>query len=155
MVVRDWYQSFLGRPDSHNDALFWVNQILHGETLEAVLHNSWPRRSSPPSANNLIGGTNPDDNFVRALYLLQLNRSPATNDVNFWVSQVQSLGRQAVALAFLETAEFRTDMIASFYTKFLHRDADDDGLRFWVRSNLDLLTVEMNILASGEFFSDD
>jgi len=154
-TVRTWYQTYLGRPDSNNDAPFWANQMRNGEALEAVLAKFLSTAEFQNFANNLIGGTDTNQNFVNALYQGLLNRTPATDELNFWVNAVQSQGRQAVALAFLETAELRTNMIASFYKNFLHRDADDDGLRFWVRSALDLLKIEQRILSSGEFFNDD
>jgi hypothetical protein len=59
-----------------------------------------------------------------------------------------------VALGFVESLEFRKDVVTAFYALLLHRNPEQDGLTSWVSSGRDLLHIREGIEASGEFFDN-
>jgi hypothetical protein len=56
-----------------------------------------------------------------------------------------------VAIGFLESNEFRSDMTTAFYSTFLHRDPDPDGLNAWVLSGNNLKQIREGFESSSEF----
>ncbi len=90
-----------------------------------------------------------------ALYLLLLNRTGASSEAAGWVSNLPSLGQQGVALAFLQSSEFRTDQFEGYYNALLDRPDDQPSLNNWVFSNLDMDTVRIAFESGPEFYQAD
>jgi hypothetical protein len=144
--------------------------ILNGLTGEQVIDAFLASAEFTTRANSLIGGTNADNNFVKALYSLVLNRTPATSEVNFWVAQVPTLGRAAVALDFLNSSESRNGEVRTFYgdptlsplpwesylPNLLHRTAAPAAseINGWVNSGADFLSIEVFFASTMEFYND-
>ncbi len=153
-LVKGWYQTYLGRPAVNGEEQFWVNQMLAGQTEEQVLSGLLGTSEFFNHAAVLNGNGSPQQSFVNALYQLLLNRSPSATDLNYWIGQVQAVGQQAVAFAFLIVPEYRTDTVTGYYNNLLHRSPDANGLAFWVNSGLDLATVRGDIEGTPEFFTN-
>ncbi len=153
--VRFLYQTFLNRAPQGNEEMGWVHGLQNGMSQEQLLAQLLATPEFAARANGLTGGSNADQNFILAVYQLVLYRTPSTTDLNAWLTDVQRQGRQTVALDFLVSAEYRTNVITSFYQNFLHRDPDDHGLQGWVQSGMDLDQIEIQFLNSQEFFDND
>jgi hypothetical protein len=94
------------------------------------------------------------ERFVQALYQLLLHRTGSPSEVGGWISNQPQEGRQGVALAILETSEFRTKLFEAYYNDLLHRPDDAAGLNDWVSSGLDAATVRQGFESGSEFFSN-
>jgi hypothetical protein len=152
VVVRDWYVQFLGRAAATGEEQGWVQALTGGATEEQVLSSFLSSAEFRARADALVGGASSDENYVRALYQLLLNRDPESQGVvNAWVSAVGSLGRQAVALSFLRSAELRAAFVTDAYLTLLERTPSRGEVNGWVRSGLDLFALRVAILASAEF----
>jgi hypothetical protein len=96
--------------------------------------------------------------FTRRLYLDTLQRAPSTDDVQYWVGQLQNgMSRTAVASAVVSSPEFLTDEVQRDYRAILGRPADPRAIQFWVGQMAGGLTEEqlrIQLLASNEFFKD-
>ena len=55
---------------------------------------------------------------------------------------------------FLQSTEFRTDMVTAFYDGILHRAPDQPGLNAWVSSALLLTQIREGFLGSAEFINN-
>jgi len=155
VLVRDWYLQFLGRAAVNNEEQGWVQMLRNGATEEQVVSGILRSQEFQQRANALIGGTNTDENYVRALYQLLLNRDPDSQAMaNNWVSAIGSFGRQAAALSFLRSGELRANFVTDIYQTLLKRAPDSAGLNGWVSSSLDLFSLRLRILLSAEFFQN-
>jgi hypothetical protein len=170
-VVDGFYSRYLNRTPGASEAAFWVNGMIHnGMTGEQVIDSFLASAEFTARANSLIGGTNADNNFVKALYSLVLNRTPVAPEVNFWVPQVPTLGRGAIALTFLNSAESRNGEVRTFYgdptltplpwqtylPNLLHRSAAPAAseINSWVNSSADFLSIEVSFASTMEFYND-
>ncbi len=96
-------------------------------------------------------------NFVQTLYQDILNRAGSTAEVQGWVNILNSGATLSqVAVAFLTSTEYRTDLVNSYYAQFLRRPADPAGLVAWVgqlAAGVPDQTVLANIFCSAEGFN--
>jgi hypothetical protein len=138
----------------NGEELGFVNELLHGATEETVL--SQILGSSEFYAHAQTRGFTGSANyqFVQALYQLLLNRTPSPAEVNGWVSSLGALGQQRVALAFLQSQEYRGDVVSRDYVNLLHRAGDPAAVNSWIFSNLDLGSIRMDFEATPEFFTN-
>ena len=154
-LVRSWYLTYLGRTANGVEEQIWVN-LLATESEEQVLsailsdsgHDFYNR------AQSLISSGTADDRYVKALYLVLLDRSPSAAEVQYWVTVLPQIGLQGIAIGFLHSTEFRTDLYESFYNALLHRPSDAPGLNFLVTSAMDTAQVRVDVGGSPEFFTD-
>jgi hypothetical protein len=153
-LVKSWYQLFLGRPAVNGEESAWVSLLLQGQTEETVLSLILGSPEFYQRAQTLVLTGTPDERFVQALYQVLLHRTGSSLDISAWVSILPQVGRQGVALAFLESAEFRTRLFQEYYNALLHRPADTPGLNAWVASGLDASNVRVGFESSPEFFSN-
>ncbi|HEV3025913.1 MAG TPA: DUF4214 domain-containing protein, partial [Pirellulales bacterium] len=170
-VVDGFYTRFLNRTPSASEAAFWVNGITHnGLTGEQVIDSFLSSAEFAARANTLIGGANADTNFVKALYSLVLNRTPAASEVNFWMGQLPTLGRGGVAALFVNSAESRGGEVRTFYgdptlsplpwqsylPNLLHRSAAPAAseINGWINSGADFLSVEVFFASTMEFYNN-
>jgi hypothetical protein len=171
IVVDGFYSRYLNRTPSASEASFWVNGMINsGLTGEQVIDAFLASSEFTARANSLIGGSNADNNFVKALYSLVLNRTPATSEVNFWVAQVPTLGRAMVGLYFLNSGESRNGEVRTFYgdstlsplpwesylPNLLHRKSAPAAseINSWVNSSMDFLSIEVAFASTMEFYND-
>jgi hypothetical protein len=153
-LVKSWYVNYLGRSANGGEELGWVNLLMKGETQEQVLSQILASPEFYARAQTLSSTGTADQRYVQALYELLLARQPGASEVVSWISALPQLGRQGVALDFLQSQEFRSDDFTGYYNALLQRPADTGGLNFWVSSGLNLSAVRIGIESSPEFFTN-
>jgi hypothetical protein len=148
-VVDGLYHQFLNRDSDAGGRASLINYLQNGGTLEAA---SIGFLASPEY--RLRFGS--DGAFVQSLYVSLLGRVGGASEVAGWVSLLPSLGRAGVAGDILASAEHRGDVARAYYAQLLHRAKapSDQEVNSWVGSNLDLLSIETQFAASGEFQSN-
>jgi hypothetical protein len=150
-MVQLWYLRYLGRQVVGGEADGWINQLLQGTPEEQVLAQILGSGEFANRATALFHTGNASQDYILALYLFLLNRTPAQSEVNIWLNAFPTLGRTTIAQMFLQSTEFRTDMVTAFYDGILHRDPDQPGLNDWVSSSLFLTQIREGFLGSSEF----
>jgi hypothetical protein len=153
-LVFSWYVRYLGRQPNGGEEVGWVNMLLAGQTEEQVLSGILGSQEFFQRASALFNTGTANGNFVMAMYSLVLNRTPSTSEFNNFVRIAASSGRVVVATDFLNSPEFRTDMVEAFYQVILHRAADAGGIATWVPSKLDLTGIRVAFLSSQEFINN-
>ena len=101
-----------------------------------------------------VGGAPSDATFVTALYVQVLNRVPAPPEVDNWVGMIGRIGRAGVALAFLTSGEYRTDVVLDDYSTLLRRPTPPTAAEVanWVKSSLDITGIRIAFEGSVEFY---
>jgi hypothetical protein len=154
-TVTGWFQTYLGRTPSAAEVSVWA-PLLASQTQEQVLSGILGSTEFFNDAQNMgFGGTGPtaaDQNFVIALYQDLLGRTPSQTEVNNQVAALQQMTPQQLALSFLQSTEYRTDVVEGYYTSLLHRSGSAAEVAGWVNSALDLRTIRMDFEDSAEFF---
>jgi hypothetical protein len=158
-LVKSWYLTYLGRAAMNGEEQGWVTRLAQGQTAESVLsailgdsgHDFFNH------AQTLVSSGTPQERYVKALYLLALNRTASANEVAGWVNALPQLGLVGVALQLLQSSEYRSDVVTGYYNLLLHRQAgvygDPGGLAGWVfQSHQDLNTIRIGFEGSAEFF---
>jgi hypothetical protein len=150
-VVRGWYQTYLGRPPSVKE-LNRDARALGSKTQEQVLKGIVGSSEFYSLAQGMGFGGTPDENYVRALYKVLLGRTASSTEVADQVAELQRVGQQQLALNFLQSPEYRTDVVKAYYTNLLHRPGSQAEVNGWVYSDLDLLRIRMGIENTADFF---
>ncbi len=151
--VKSYYLNYLGRDFaagqvSQAEVDKWVNAMLAGSSEASVVAG-------------FLGSTeyaalHPGNQaFVQALYADVLGRTPSQAEVNNWVSVLAGgVSHQAVAQAFLGSAEASDHAVEAFYNTYLMR-LSDSGKSAWVGTltsgTKSLGGVAREFLASQEF----
>jgi subtilisin-like proprotein convertase family protein len=150
------YQTYLGRKPGNGEELGWVNQLLAGATLESVQAGILGSGEYFNRTPGIVGVAGPASNttFVEALYSQLLSRTPSPAEVNGWLGVVASSGRTFVAATFLGSAEYRADVVTSYYLSVLRRPTLPSAgeVNGWVNSGLDLISILIQFEASPEYF---
>jgi Domain of unknown function (DUF4214) len=144
-IVDSLYLEYLGRQSDPAGRAFWINEFQNGATLEQVSSNII---NSP----EYLGHINTD--FVQSLYVHILQRTGGPQELAFWYARLGTLGLNGVALQFLDSTEYRIDAVTALYSRFLHRQPGNGEAAAWANTSLDLLTIEVDILGSAEFFAN-
>ena len=121
------YKLYLNRsPDTAGEQA-WTNFLIAGGTLEQVAEGL----ASSQEFYVLQGGTN--QGFLTRLYIDVLNRGSSTADLAGWETALDAgVSRAGVAIAFLTSQEYRTNLVQADYMTFLLRQVDQGGLTAWV-----------------------
>ena len=123
------YLHYLNRAADPGGQTFWVTSLQQGGTFEQVAEGL----VSSPEYFSDNGSTN--QGYVIGLYQDVLNRTPTQNEVNGWVTLLNAgATRNAVATFFLNSTEYRTDLINTDYQTFLLRSPDAGGLAIWLNA---------------------
>jgi len=146
-----WYQSYLGRMPSAMEANIWATQ-LGSQTEEQVLGQILGSTEFYSRAQGMGFGGTADENFVCALYKTVLGRAPGSTELASQVAALQQNGQQALALSFLQSVEYRANVVRAYYSNLLHRPGSQAEVASWVNSTSDLRTIRMGIESSTEFF---
>jgi autotransporter-associated beta strand protein len=118
--------------------------------------DGWTLRINYQANKAVLTALAPTPGYVTQLYSDLLNRQPDMGGFTFWtdlLDQNKATPSQ-VALAFVNSPEFRMQEVKEVYQKFLHRDADSIGLSSWTRFLLQGHTVEQleaQVVASAEY----
>lgn len=156
-LLRGWYVHYLGRPTPPSDSEIqgFVNAFQAGATEEQILAAFLSSDEFFNYANNrLISTGTSSERFVKALYVLLLNRTPGDPEVQAWVAQLPFLGRQGIASTFLGSAEYRGNIIRGYYSSLLHRSTPPSAAEVngWVFSGLDVKRLTISFEVSLEFY---
>ncbi len=152
-LVQSWYQRYLGRDASGGEDQGFVNLLMQGTPEETVLSYILGSSEFYARAQTLIPTGTPDERFVRALYLLVLNRDADQSEVDGYVIGLPTNGNAQTALGFLRSQEFRANEVFAFYHTLLHRGADDVGAQGFVSGNASLTQIREGFEISAEFLS--
>jgi hypothetical protein len=156
--VDAFYQTLLGRAADAAGQAYWVGQLENGlaeEHIAAAFLNS---------SEYLSMG---DKHFVDAMYKSLLGRIQDPNGEAFWLSQLgdntagnpvqtPSQTHAQVVTDFLYSTESLERLVEGYYAVFLQRQADPQGLNFWVaelQQGLPFLTIGQEFVASDEFYA--
>jgi hypothetical protein len=153
-LVDSWYRTYLGRDAHGGEEQGWVGALLAGAREEDVLAGILASPEFYGHARGLPASGGADERFVRALYGLLLGRPAGDAEAAGWVAALPALGRAGVAGSFLGSAEYRTDVVASYYGGLLHRPADPVGWQYWLGSGLDLYAIRLGFESSDEFYAN-
>jgi hypothetical protein len=163
-AVDRFYIQLLGRAAAGGEEMGWVSLLHQGKTEEQVMAGILGSNEFASHANALIGGSNADSNFIQALYKLLLLRTASNAEINSWLGMLPTLGRAGVAIEFLASTEFRSDVVTQLYTStpvvtnlyvtLLDRPSPPSAgeVAGWANTNLDLLSIEVLFAGSGEYF---
>jgi streptogramin lyase len=155
-VVKGWYVTYLGRQAQGGEEQGFVNALQAGLTEEQVLSQVLGGTEFFNHAQNLIGGSDPNSNYVQALYQLLLGRTGSPAEVGAWANALQNnaVTRQQVASIFLGGTESRGIVVAGYYSRLLHRAASPMEISGWVNSGLDEFSIRVAIETTPEFFTN-
>ncbi|HZZ82396.1 MAG TPA: DUF4214 domain-containing protein, partial [Gemmataceae bacterium] len=135
------YLRYLDRAADPPGQQHWVGVVQAGGTFEQVAEGL----VSSQEYYVLQGGT--DQGFVTGLYHEVLNRNPSTAELAGWETVLDAgASRASVAVGFLTSQEYRTDLVQNDYMTFLLRAADPGGLTFWVHA-LNAAFTDQEVLA--------
>jgi hypothetical protein len=152
--VKHWYKHYLGRDAVNGEEQGWVRALLGGATEEQVLSAILNSQEFFNRAQTLFQTGNANENFIRAVYQVLLNRTASSDEVQGWLNALSIMGRQGLALDFLLSQEFRAETIGAFYNFLLHRQAGPSEVNAWASSPMDLRDVREAMEESGEFLHD-
>jgi hypothetical protein len=151
--LQTWFQHFLGRNLDDNARQFFLglfSQGLSDEQIEAAILQS---QEFQTRANSLVGAANQQENFVRALSRVLLNRDADDNLLKFFENVEQNNGAGTAALVMMQSQEFRTLATSGFFQTLLGRDLDDKASSFFTSLPVGLDRVFAMIAESDEFFN--
>ncbi len=147
--VDNFYHQFLGRNADPAGRAGYVNALLNGlseaDAITAFVTSPEYTAKHPDAAS-----------FVSALYTDILGRAADDAGKVFWVGQVASAGRAAVAKATLTSTECNQKLVNDYFRLFLGRAADPAGLSFWVsrlQAGVSFAEVGWCILGSDEYLA--
>ncbi len=167
-VVDSFYARFLNRPADPAGEQGWVGFLQQGGTEEQVLAGFLSSPEFAGRANSLIGSGDANNNYVRALYSLLLNRAAGDGETSLWMTALPLVGRGGVAGGFLGSAEFRSGAVRTYYgdtslaafpyqpffPSFLRRRTAlaAGEVASWIGQPLDLLQIQFGFAGSQEYF---
>jgi acid phosphatase len=165
--VTQFYTYFLNRTPAGDEVNGWANYLQGGGSREQVIAAILASDEFAARANALIGGSDANANYVRALYSLLLQRTPSASEVNGWLGSLPSMGRTNVALWFVQSPEFRGIAVRALYgvtspappaflPNLLHRTGAPSAgeVNGWISSPLDLASIEAALAGSSEYFNN-
>ena len=122
-LLSGYFQTYLGRPVDSSGLASFGGLFASGATDEDV------QAAILGSAEYFAraGGTNAG--FVAALYRDILNRSPGSAELTSWETALAAgASRGQVAMSFLTSAEYRSDLLSGYFQTYLGRPVDSSGL---------------------------
>lgn len=148
--IRQTYKTYLNRSATPSEVSFWQPAFGAGmtdEQFEAYVLAS-------PESFALAGSTS--SGWVTKVFNDVLGRAPIPTDLAFWLARLGGgQPRSAVATAILESPEARTDLVQSWYARFLRRTASNSevaGLVLLLGSSSDESALS-TILATDEYYA--
>ncbi len=163
VLVDGLYLEFLNRASDPMGRAGFVSQLQNGGTVEQAI-------ASMVGTTEYMNLFSSSTSFVQSLYTKLLGRAPSAGELSSSLNSLMSLGRSGLASAFLASGEFRGDVVQELYgstlapvgsvvrllPSLLHRTmppaaAEVNG---WVNSGLDVLSIEVALAGTAEFFND-
>lgn len=126
-LITATYQRYLGRDPEAAGLAFWLGQMNSGRHIEQM------QSGFIASDEFYARGGGTDRGWVTLLYQTVLDRSPASSEVDWWVSTMQGgMNRGTVSLGFLYSSEHLTTVVDGYYVDLLGRHIDPSGKATWV-----------------------
>jgi hypothetical protein len=144
-IVNSFYVKFLGRNGDQGGINGWVNFLQSGGNLESMTTGF---TTSP----EYISRINTD--FVQSLYINVLGRTASSAELANWNNQITTLGLTGIANGFSFSQEYRSNYVTSFFIQFLHRVPSPAEVQAVVAMQGDILSLEVFILSSPEYFNN-
>jgi hypothetical protein len=171
-LVRSWYVNYLARQAAGGEEQGWVQSLLRGASEDQIQAQIMASPEFAEHAHALIGSADTQANYIGALYRILFGRVPSPVEVTAWLQALPSFGAQplrlsswlrnfgilpgqsyaGLALAFLESTEYRQLRIAEDYAVLLGRNATSPEAQAWDHGPFDLATVRYFIESSNEFY---
>jgi len=149
--LRTWYRHFLGRDLDDGGLQFWLGAFDRGASEEQVQAGILESQEFRARAQNMGSGKNANAKFVSAISRVLLDRDADDKMQDFFGNLLQNSNASAVALAVMQSLEFRGRATAGLFQTLLGRDLDDAGRNFFTRlPGLD--DIFEQIAESEEFF---
>ena len=127
LVINTLYNQYLHRAADSGGLNAFLSFMANGGTDEQVAE----LLAGSSEFYQKAGSTH--DGFLNALYLDALNRGVDPQGRSTFDQFLANGGTtQQVATIILTSGEYRTDLIQSWYVRFLHRPADSAGLNAWL-----------------------
>ena len=149
--VAGLYNRYLQRAPDAAGEQSWVDMLASGGTLEQVAEGL----VSSPEYFQDHGSSN--SGYVVRSMARCLAARPVRMELAGWVAALNSgASRMAVAINFLTSTEYRTDLVQADYNLYLGRSADSAGLAGWLNALQASVTdqaVLAGTLGSSEGFS--
>jgi hypothetical protein len=153
-----YYETLLGRAASPSEIAVWLQDLNQGATPEQII----AAIASSLEFFQVTGGN--DSAFINALYtnldILGRGTAPSSSELSTWLgvlSQAELTARSGIVSAVLQSDEYRTLLITTFYNTYLGRPASAADISNWLPQLQRGLTDESLIAAivgSDEYFAD-
>ncbi len=144
------YNKYLGRGPDSNGLTYWLYQLQHGQTDEELEAGFFD------SAEYIGNHGGPGSGWITGMYQNLLGRTPASSEVQFWLTQLQNGATPAqVALGFTASPEREGDRVQADYQTYLGRSATTAEVNYWVNVFLAGSTneqVSAGFVGSQEYF---
>ena len=95
-----------------------------------IVHDAVEGAAGAPEFAARAGGT--DEAVIRDLYDRLLHRVPGEGELAFWLDQAVERTNGSIAADMVFSRESRSDRVTALHQSILGRDADPEGLVFWV-----------------------
>ncbi len=149
-LLTDFYATFLHRPLSAGEALFWMPAFTAGmsdEQIESQIVAS-------PEYFALAGSTNAG--WINQIFNDVLGRAPSAAEVTTYSALLSSSSRMSVGLSILNSGEAANRRVQQYYARFLRRSPSAAEVSAFVAALLGSSTDEQviaQIVAADEYFN--
>jgi hypothetical protein len=163
ILVDQLYLELLGRHADPSGLNSWVSVLTNGGTEEQVIVALLTSAEYYNHVAQQYPGGDPTVAWINSLYQNLLGRTPAPTEVQGWLAMANTQGLAAVATNIVHSQEFRSDQVGAMYgapqvgviaaPNLLHRRAipSPAELSQWVNSGLDLRSIAVVLITSGEY----
>jgi hypothetical protein len=155
-LLRNWYRHLLRRDLDSYGMSYWLGLFQQGATEEQVEADILGSPEFAAVAQNMIGGTDPNQSAIQAMYQLLLNRTADNSALSYWWNFLQNNSMATAAQTILQSQEFRALAVSGFYLSLLGRRIDDVSKNFFASPDLQgqsLSQMRKMIEDSPEFYA--
>jgi hypothetical protein len=152
-LVQRWYTSYLGRQPASIEVQAWVGAMQQGMSEAQVQSTILGSDEFYNRAAVSNSGSAASSAYAQALYSLLLGRAPSAAELANWVATMPSQTRTNVASAFVNSMEYRSDVVLTYYMNILHRQTSPSmtELSAWANSGMSLVDIRVGFETSPEF----
>ena len=145
-IVDSFYLRFLGRQSDPGGRAGWIGFLQNGGTQEQLETDFL---TSPEYIAHI------DTDFVQSLYINILGRTGSASELAGWNNLLPTIGLTGVANGFTHSTELRDDTATADYETYLYRAPSSTELSSLVGSSQDLLSFNVFVQSTSEFFQID
>ncbi len=161
--VERFYQEILSRQGEESGIIYWIEKLGYKSLAAADIARGFIESDEFKSRDT------DDKTYLTILYHAFFNREPDNAGMRYWQTKLSdNVSRFHVLNGFLYSSEFYTLaqsynilaidpaelFVTRFYTKALGRDAEEEGLLYWINQLRTYKTTATGI-ANAFFFSDE